>query len=429
MTKRVLSVIIACFVLIAFAGCSQQAPSSSSTQQSATSATAASAAPKAPVELSVWIGSWWDQKAPDIKKEFEKAYPQYKVKIDCLPINGYFDNAASAIMAGSPPDVLDLDVTQVSTFAAKNLLTDLTADVESKLKGDDFIKGAWQASHYNGKLYGMPSRASGATYYYNKKMFDDAKVPYPKEGWTYDDLLDAAKKITVPGQKYGVGIAADLSDPSNVMTSFSPVLWANGGDYLNSDNTKCTMDQPNAIKAITFWTELYTKYKVVPEGSLNYTISRDVVPLLANNQVAMLPFGVSGIDTFSKTPGLQWDIVIPPSGFNRGGGWTLTVPVSAKHKKEANDYLLWFAKPEVQAPLCATEPSVISAWKLNAPWNTPMYQTVLKAAMTGKLLPSIGKWGEAQTIIIKELQKTLQGAQTPEQAGKNMTVQIDPLLK
>lgn len=436
MTKRVLSVLIACFMLVSFIGCSQQAPAPSSTPApssapaSTSSAPAATTAPKAPVELTLWLGSWWEPKAADIKKEFEKAFPQYKLKIDCLPINGYFDNAASAIMAGSPPDILDIDVTQVSSFAAKNLFTDITAEVGAKLKAADFMKCAWDASHYKGKMYGMPSRGSGTVFYYNKKMFDDAKVAYPKEGWTYDDMLDMAKKITVPGKQYGVGIAADISDPSNVMSSFSPVLWSNGGEYINADGTKCLMDQPNAIKGITFWTDLYTKHKVVPEGSISYTISRDVVPLLANNQVAMLPFGISGADIFNKTPGLQWAMTQNPSGLNRGGGWTLTVPVSAKHKTEANDFLLWYAKPEVQAPLSVIEPSNINAWKLAAPWNTPDYQNVvLKAAMAGKLLPTVGKWSEASTIIIKELQKCLQGSQTPEQTGKNMTALIDPLLK
>jgi multiple sugar transport system substrate-binding protein len=288
---------------------------------------------------------------------------------------------------------------------------------------------AWKLSHFQNKMYAMPTRGSGGVYFYNKKMFDDAGVAYPKEGWTYDDLLAMAKKITVAGQKYGVGIAADLSDPSNVMSSFSPVLWAYGGDFLSADLTKCVLDSAEAVKAIKFWTELYTVQKVVPEGSIGYTISRDVVPLFGANKVAMLPFGVSGIDTFKKDPALQWDIVIPPSGKNRGGGWAYTIPVTAKHQKEAVDLLLWFAKPEIQAKLCATEPSNVNAWALAAPWNTPMYQTLLKAAKTGTALPPVGKWAEIQTTVIKELQKVLQGQETPEAAGKALVALIDPLLK
>ncbi len=386
-------------------------------------------AAKGPVELTIWMGSWWSEKAPLITAEFQKLNPNYKLKIDCLPINGYFDNAAAAILSGSGPDILDIDITQVATFASKNLLTDITADVESKLKADDFIKTSWEFSHYKGKMYGMPNRGTGGVYYYNKGMFDEAGVPYPQDNWSFDDMLAKAKKITVPGQKYGVGIAADLSDPNNVWSSFAPVLWAFGGEFMNADYTKCTLDSPNAVKGITFWVELLTKHHVVPEGSVGFTISRDVVPLLSANKVAMLPFGVSGATAFEKVPGLKWGVVQVPGGYNRGGGWTYTVPVSSKHKKEAVPYLLWFAKPEVQGPLCATEPSNVHAWASNDPWKTPLYQAFLVAARNGRALPNTGKWGESSTIIIKELQKALQGQKSPEQAAKDMVALVDPILK
>jgi multiple sugar transport system substrate-binding protein len=374
-------------------------------------------------------GSWWNEKAPLITAEFEKAYPRYRLKPDLLPINGYVDNAAAAILAGSPPDIIDLDFTQIATFVGKNLLTDITDDVGAKLKASDFVKIPWDYSFFKGRMYGMPNRASASVYFYNKKMYDDVGEAYPKEGWTYDDLLAKARKITVPGQKYGVGIAADLSDPNNVWTSFGPVLWAFGGDFMNADATKTTMDTPQAIRAITFWTELYTKYKVVPEGSVNYTVSRDVVPLFSANKVAMLPFGVNGIDAFNKVAGLQWDLVQAPSGFNRTGGWSYVIPVSAKHRKEAVDYLLWFAKPDVQARLDAVEPSVIGAWALAAPWNQPRHQEILKAALKGRLTPKTAKWGEASPLIIKELQKVLLGQKTPEQAARDMTSLVDSILK
>jgi multiple sugar transport system substrate-binding protein len=395
----------------------------------ATGSGEASAASKGPVELNIWMGSWWSDKAPLITAEFQKLYPNYKLKIDTLPINGYFDNAAAAILAGGGPDILDIDITQVATFASKNLLTDITADVGSKLKAEDFLKVCWEYSQYKGKMYGMPNRGTGGVYYYNKTMFDDVGLAYPKDSWNWDDMLAYAKKITVPGQKYGVGIAADLSDPNNVWSSFAPVLWGYGGEFMNADVSKTTLDTPNSVKGITYWLELYTRHKVVPEGSIGFTISRDFVPLLAAGKVAMLPFGVSGAVTFDKTPNLKYGVVQVPSGFNRGGGWTYTVPVTTKKKKEVDPYLLWFAKPEVQAPLCATEPSNIAAWQLADPWKTPLYQAFLVAGKNGKALPNTGKWGEASTIIIKELQKGLQGQKTPEQVGKDATSLVDAILK
>jgi multiple sugar transport system substrate-binding protein len=378
--------------------------------------------------LTLWFGNWWEGKAPGIKADFEAAYPQYTLKIELLPIAGYFDNAAVAILGGTPPDILDIDVTQVSSFASRNLLTDITQPVGGKLKASDFLASAWDSSHFNGKMYGMPSRASGGVYYFNKAMFDEAGVPYPKDGWSYADFLAAARKITVPGQKYGAGIAADPSDPSNVFSSFAPVLWAHKGDFISPDGKRCVINSPEGVAAITFWTELYTKHHVVPDGSVNFTTARDLLPLFDQNKVALLIYGVSGIEVFSKNPNLKWGLVQGPEGANRAGGWTLTIPVSAAHPTEAADFLLWYAKAEVQSKHNSVEPSNKAAWDLAPPWNSPDHRQFMIAANSGKTLPSVGAWGEAGKIIITELQNVLQGQKTPKQGADDMAARINPLL-
>ena len=387
-----------------------------------------SAEPAAKTELTLWIGSWWEPVADKIKQTFEEDVPAYVLNVDCLTINGYYDNAAVAILSGNPPDILDLDVAQISSFASRDLLVDLTSSVGPKLNASDFSKSSWDGSMYDGKLWGMPSRAFGLIYYYNKNMFDEAGVAYPTDNWNMNDLLEMAIKITVPGQKYGIGIAADLSDPSNVFSSFSPFLWGYGGDFLSPDNKKCLLNTSEAVAAITFWTELYTKYKVVPEGSLNYTISRDVVPLFGENKVALLPFNIQGAETFNLNPNLRWDLVPCPGGKGRGGGWTLTIPSSAAHKKEAEDYLLWFSRSDVQAKICIVEPSNKAAWDMAAPWNSEQYKKVLSAADNGRLFPTVSNWADIQRIIITELQLILQQRKTPQQGGDDMTTQVDAIL-
>ena len=413
MMKKTVLLLIICVLgtLLVLAGCKGQ-----------------SAGSKQKTELTLWIGSWWEPSADLIKKTFEADVPDYTLKIDCLPINGYFDNAAVSILAGSPPDILDLDVAQISSFASRDLLVDITDTVGAKLKASDFVKTNWEGSMHNGKLWGMPSRAFGLIYYYNKNMFDEAGVAYPSDDWTMNDFLEITKKLTVPGQRYGVGISADASDPSNVFSSFSPFLWGYGGDFLSSDNKGCLLNSKEAVDAITFWTELYTKYKVVPEGSLNYTVSRDVVPLFGENKVAMLPFNIQGADTFNKVANLRWDLVPCPGGKTRAGGWTLTIPSTAAHIKEAESYLLWFARPDVQANVCILEPSNRAAWDMTAPWNTAQYKKVLTAADNGRLFPTVANWAEIQKIVITELQLILQQRKTPQQGANDMTTQINAIL-
>jgi multiple sugar transport system substrate-binding protein len=411
MNKRIILVMaVLCLAFSAFAGGENQA------------------APGGKTELTLQLGSWWDITAKQLEAGFNADNPQYHLTVDLMPINGYQDNAIAGILSGSSPDILDIDMGWVSTFASRDLLEDLSQTIGAKLNKSDFIKAAWNSSMYKDKLYGFPSRAIGPVYYYNKTMFDEAGVPYPTPDWTYDDLLAMARKITVPGQKYGVGIAADSSDPSNVFTSFAPVLWAYGGDFVTPDGKTCLLNRPEAVKAITYWTELYTKHKVVPEGSLNYSISRDVVPLFDQNKCALLPFNVQGLNTFAKNPSLKWGVVLEPMGKSRAAGWTLTIPVSSKNKQGAADFILWFSKPENMAKYTAVEPANIHVWANYAPWNGDLYKDFLTSANNGQSLPAIASWNEVSTIIVTELQNILQQKKTPQQGANDMYAQITPLL-
>ena len=47
--------------------------------------------------------------------------------------------------------------------------------------------------------YGLPRDFQTIVLFYNKDMFDAAGVAYPTADWTYDDLRNAAKKLTMVG--------------------------------------------------------------------------------------------------------------------------------------------------------------------------------------------------------------------------------------
>lgn len=42
----------------------------------------------------------------------------------------------------------------------------------------------------------LPYRMSSWVVYYNKKIFDEFKIPYPKEGWTWEDYTETARQLT-----------------------------------------------------------------------------------------------------------------------------------------------------------------------------------------------------------------------------------------
>lgn len=396
----------------------------------AAQASSAPAAPEGTQQITVWLGSWWEGEAERLTKEFAEENPGYSVKIELMPVNNYVENAATSILGGNSPDALALDTLMIPTLVSQNLLSPL----DELMTRNSFTKELYSPSVFDsgvtdGVTYAIPYRTAACGMYYNKTMFEKAGVEYPTDRMEFDKFLETCKKLTVQGQQYGFGIAASKSDPANVMTSFSPVLWGFGGDFLNADLSKCALDTPESIAGIKYWVELYTKDKVVPEGCINYAITKDLFPLAMNQQIAMIPMSDSNIvkiDQYAKENSFEWGVCLLP-GYARAAGWSWTIPVSSKNPEGAEVWIKWFNKPEVLSKQNAVLPGVLAAQKMGK-WADPIYDIFFQADNFAKPCPNTPKWTEIQTIVTQELQNALQQVSTPEEAAKAMCDQINPLL-
>lgn len=64
------------------------------------------------------------------------------------------------------------------------------------------------------KICMLPYRMSSWVVYYNKKIFDSLGLPYPEEGWTWEEYTETARKITrktVDGRQIYGSMSFDLS--------------------------------------------------------------------------------------------------------------------------------------------------------------------------------------------------------------------------
>ncbi|MEI6217836.1 MAG: extracellular solute-binding protein, partial [bacterium] len=119
-------------------------------------------------------------------------------------------------------------------------------------KGPDGTKHVWTMPF--GGLIGM-------TALYRKDLFDRAGVPYPTNEWTWDDLLNACRKISDPGSGiYGIQLAIGEQWEAWFWYTY---LWSAGGDVMTydeeTDKWRCTFDSREAAVALDFYTRLTTE--------------------------------------------------------------------------------------------------------------------------------------------------------------------------
>src|SRR5690606_7815664 len=163
------------------------------------------------------------------------------------------------------------------------------------------------------------------------------------------------------------------------------------------------------------------------EGTPNFTTTRDIQPLFQANKIGLLTASSNAYDAFSKIPDLKWGAITAPDRINRGGGWTMGIPVGAKNPDGAKTFLLWLNKPENQARVMNRWPANRKALEL-PPWNDPKYAVFREAEADARSVPAVAGWFQMQEAVITELQKILIGQATPQQAADAAAEKISQIL-
>lgn len=133
--------------------------------------------------------------------DFQKSYPG--TEIEWLDRKGTELPAfyQTQLVAGTPPDVVDLQGAIWVEYAANGALLDLTPYLRdepafAKLFNADYL-ASWQ---YEGKNYMLPFYIAKTLLYYNKGMFKEGGLTDPPN--SFDELLVFAQRM-VRGEKTG----------------------------------------------------------------------------------------------------------------------------------------------------------------------------------------------------------------------------------
>ncbi len=155
---------------------------------------AATTAAAEPVELT--LSGWSLSTTPEFKTladAFHAKNPNVTVTLKEYDASNYNTLVTADLAAGVGPDIItQKEVKYVPVFQAGGQLLDVT-DLQSKV--DASISGM-KSYQVDGKQYALPYRNDSWVLFYDKDLFDKAKVAYPDGTWTWDDYATAAKALT-----------------------------------------------------------------------------------------------------------------------------------------------------------------------------------------------------------------------------------------
>ena len=248
-----------------------------------------------------------------IIQNFEDQNPNVIVQLEPVSGRDYYARLLTQLAAKAAPDIMQIGDDAVPSFVSKNAFIPL----DTYLKGINFdptiyLPGLLDPGKINGVQYLLPKDYSPLAVYYNKTLFDAASVPYPVEGWTWEDLLATAQKLTVKDASGNV-TQWGIQLPAAWTTGFEYWVAAAGGSLISADGKTFTgvMDSPEVARAVQFYADLYNKYQVAPPPA-DMNAFGGGNSEFANGKAAMMIFGRWPQGGFKTNPNISLGVVAPP---------------------------------------------------------------------------------------------------------------------
>lgn len=292
--------------------------------------------------------------AKAVTQEFEKANPGIRVKI-LSAVSGEFSSKLSVMWAtGNPPDVW---WGGNRTGVRQGRLLDLTRYVErdkEELRPQEFLSSAWKAYIWDGKIWGIPFVSAGSFIYYNPDLFDLAGVRQPpveweKTGWTWEDMLAAARKLTIVDENGALKQAGMGVEPSFYPSEVYSYLW--GEDWFDQETYRTgvvhrsTFFTPGNVAAYQAVVDLMWKHHYAPRPGEAWTwdwFQKGKVAMYMGNG----PWTVMGKRKVLK---IRWGLAPLPLVKDRASiVFTdgLVIASETKHPEEAWKLVKWLLSKE-----------------------------------------------------------------------------------
>lgn len=349
-TALALSAVLATGTLAACGAAPSSAPAVSN------SAAASSTAPVENVTIKV---STWDLEAnpsiTNVVAGFEAQNPNIKVELIDIASADYTQKLSVMLNGGSDLDafwIKDADTTK--SLFDKGQLADLNAYITKDsidLAGYNGLDKNFKMA--SGEQVGLPARSDYYVLYYNKDIFDAAKVEYPSNDMTWADFEATAKAITT-----GEGATKNYGALIHTWQACVQNWGVQDGKHSIMD-ADLTFFKPYYEMALRMQNDdkSIMDYGTLKTGNIHYSS-----PFLTGN-IGMMPMGtwfattlISKIDAGEST--VNWGIATLPHGEGVEAGYTVgsATPIvmnEASKYKDATWEFIRYATSEEGAKIYA----------------------------------------------------------------------------
>ncbi|MER8751815.1 sugar ABC transporter substrate-binding protein [Mesorhizobium sp. M1050] len=361
---------------------------------------------------------------------FQAANADVAVTQENIPNSEYMAKVSSAVLTGGRPDTAMVIAERFADLTAMEGLIDLTERVNGWQGKANFPDNRWTGLSSNGAIYAVPAFAFVDWMYYRADYFEEAGLAGPPTN--FDEFLGACRKLTDPSKgRYAFGMRAGAGGFKYVID----VMEAFGSPIVKDGQP--AIDRAAAVEAITFYSDLFLKEKVVPPSAPNDSY-RQIMEGFRTGQTAMVWHHTGSLNEISAAmkQGKQFSTAPMPAGPK---AHVARVAYAGNGiMKEDNIEAAWQWVSfwgQTDAALTLLEgtgyfPASAAALQDQRITGNPIYNAAVETLKFGRLPNNfVGAAGWSENVVNPAFQSVLTGQSTPEQAVDRMIQGLEAALR
>ncbi|WP_084075276.1 extracellular solute-binding protein [Demequina sp. NBRC 110052] len=357
--------------------------------------------------LTVWVMG-------DSSANFEQLVAPFaadtgtEVEVVAIPWDAIDERITTAVGSGDGPDLLQIGLSKLRTFADAGVLMDLsdaTGD-HPAIDPSNFPSGA--ASAVGEELVSVPWVSDTRVLFTRDDILSEAGIDAPPSTW--EELLDAASTLAARGgDQYGYYIPQWDSPLPLEMT------WSYGGDVVTDG--AIDFDTPEFHAAVDTYLQLYSDGSVPVNGDFDQTqgFVSGIAPMLISG-----PYLASSISSAAPELDGSWSVSLIPGGDGHDpvslfAGSNLGVWGSTDNPDGALALLEYLSEPATQLEWYSIQgelPAASAALSDASLAADPMVAVYTEQLASSNAVPLVPDWdGDTGAALLEALNSiALQGA-------------------
>lgn len=363
---------------------------------------------------------------------FNKIYPDIEVEIQITPWNEYWTKLEAAASSGNMADIVTMHTNTIAKYVNGGKLAQLDDldQYDETFSYDNYPEGITRLFTIDEKHYGVPKDKDCVILVYNKEIFDNAGVPYPDETWTWDDLKEAAEKLT--DKEKGI---YGFNAYNNSQEAWGNFLYQNGGSIIDEENNVSGLDNPKSIEAMEFYMDLFENCS----PSAEMQAETDYLTMFATGTVAMQPQGNWQMNYYTDNETMKDKVAIAPlpaandgNRATQSNGIALSIPENCKNMEAAKKFVA-YASSEQGMKDAAGGPAIPAFNGVEEDWSNAhkdMYDTnvILEGLTYGVQFVGTESKTQWEAVMNDYIAKIMNGEVSVEEGFTQASKEMNKIL-